>query len=237
LGGDARDIRFRPEMRMFIPLGGDVVLAGRGVLGLLFNPNYGSTLGTDFTKITNPADIATYTSDLQLTYFRGFFSGGADSNRGYGFRSIGPHGVNPLVVAGNPAEIQARCTMGNPLYDDATCLTASGGLSLWEASAEVRIPIVGALGTVLFVDASNVTPDEKDIALNAPHLSVGFGIRYATPVGPIRLDVGYRVPGLQVPNGGNDPNSKNYNPFLYGPAPPELLGIPAAIAIGIGEAY
>src|SRR5262249_35089346 len=148
LGGDARDVRFRPEMRMFIPLGGDVVLAGRGVLGLLFPRGYGSTLGTDFETIDamDTARAATFLRDLQLTYFRGFFSGGADSNRGYGFREIGPHGVNPLVVAGNVGQVQRRCDRTSVNYDQKNCEVASGGLSLWEASVEARIPVAGPLG-------------------------------------------------------------------------------------------
>jgi hypothetical protein len=31
-----------------------------------------------------------------------------------------------------------------------------------------------------------------------PHLSVGPGLRYITPVGALRLDIGYRVPGAQA---------------------------------------
>ena len=34
-----------------------------------------------------------------------------------------------------------------------------------------------------------------------PHLSCGAGARYDTPVGPIRLDIGYRIPGAQFPAG------------------------------------
>ena len=37
----------------------------------------------------------------------------------------------------------------------------------------------------------------------APHLSCGGGARYDTPVGPIRLDIGYRIPGLQYPGGAS----------------------------------
>ena len=32
---------------------------------------------------------------------------------------------------------------------------------------------------------------------DVPHLSVGLGLRYMTPVGALRLDIGYRVPGAQ----------------------------------------
>ena len=49
----------------------------------------------------------------------------------------------------------------------------------------------------LFVDASDVVREIATIRFTFPHLSPGLGLRYATPVGPVRLDVGYRVPYLQ----------------------------------------
>ena len=59
------------------------------------------------------------------------------------------------------------------------------------------------------------------------HLSCGGGARYDTPAGPIRLDIGYRIPGLQV-LGGLTADERD---------PDKLFGIPIAVSIGIGEAY
>src|SRR5690606_34698283 len=72
-----------------------------------------------------------------------------------------------------------------------------GGFSLWEASVELRYRIAGPWGAVLFVDASNVTEELFTFDFMAPHISVGPGLRYQSPVGPIRVDLGMRVPGLQ----------------------------------------
>ena len=83
---------------------------------------------------------------------------------------------------------------------------------------------------VLFADASDVSPEKLRIRLDVPHFSLGFGIRYATPVGPLRVDVGFRVPGQQKIGGPIDP-------LVDGPAPATVLGIPAAVSIGLGEAY
>jgi outer membrane protein insertion porin family/translocation and assembly module TamA len=229
-GGDARDVRLRPEMRMFVPISKSVVMAGRGVLGLLLPRNYGQTLGENFLTIPNEAAARPYIRDLQLTYFRGFFSGGADSNRGYGYREIGPHGVNPLIIPGTLAEEQARCNPANPLYQQNLCLVATGGLTLWEASLELRAPVYGDLGGVLFVDASDVSTKKLDVRLYVPHLSVGFGIRYPTPVGPLRVDIGYRIPGAQRIGAPPDPTQD-------GPPPNTFLGMPIALSIGLGEAY
>jgi outer membrane protein insertion porin family/translocation and assembly module TamA len=71
-----------------------------------------------------------------------------------------------------------------------------------------------------------VSPFAVNIRLDRPHLSCGAGARYDTPVGPIRLDVGYRIPGMQYPSGAT---------FERPPEP--LLGMPIAIAFGIGEAF
>jgi len=257
LGGSADDIRFRPAMRMFFPVIGKAILAARGVLGFLFARSYGGTLGQTFTSLTDQAGANEYLRDRQLTYFRGFFSGGADSNRGYGFRAIGPFGVNPFLVPAafanapkpnpmNPTpmtplqSVQAACTADFNAYlangessqlNTNTCpQTSTGGLSLWEASLELRIPIEGPLGTVVFADASDVSPNQADIRLNVPHLSVGFGIRYATPVGPVRLDIGFRLT--------QTPHNTQQDIAIYGVPPDPLFGfLPAAVAIGLGEAY
>ena len=45
-------------------------------------------------------------------------------------------------------------------------------------------------------------------------------------MGPIRLDVGYRIPGLQYPKNAS-----------FEQAPQDILGVPIAIAFGIGEAF
>ena len=39
--------------------------------------------------------------------------------------------------------------------------------------------------------------------MNFLHLSCGLGLRYGTPIGPVRLDVGYRIPGAQFPKSAN----------------------------------
>src|SRR5205823_14750472 len=107
------------------------------------------------------------------------------------------------------------------------CAVPLGGLSLWEASLEGRLQISGPFEGVLFCDASDVAAKEITIRPSRPHLSCGAGARYDTPVGPIRLDVGYRIPGLQV-----------LGPMTPDEQPPDtFLGIPLALAFGIGEAF
>lgn len=96
---------------------------------------------------------------------RRFYAGGGGSVRGYGYKAIGE-----------------RNTLGEP----------NGGRSLVELSAEARIRtglMDGAVSVVPFVDAGVVdtgpTPGLSDIRIGA-----GVGVRYHTPFGPLRLDVG-----------------------------------------------
>jgi outer membrane protein insertion porin family/translocation and assembly module TamA len=100
---------------------------------------------------------------------------------------------------------------------------------------EIRFPIVEPLAGIVFVDTSDVSNEVAFIAFGSPHLSVGPGLRYNTPIGPLRLDVGYRVPGWQVRGGGAEddtvyfPDTANIREFKN--------KIPIAYHIAIGEAF
>ena len=101
-------------MRMYVPCRAATWSSrGRTSLGLNLARNYGQTLGTPFLLIPNAAAAQPYIRDLQITYFRGFFSGGPDSNRGYPYHDIGPHGVNPLFIPGTFEEEKLRCLPGS----------------------------------------------------------------------------------------------------------------------------
>lgn len=67
-----------------------------------------------------------------------------------------------------------------------------GGRSLFILNAEYRFPIAGPFGGTLFADAGNVFADTR-IRFNKLRFGVGSGLRYVSPVGPIRLDVGYKL--------------------------------------------
>ncbi len=121
-----------------------------------------------------------------------FFSGGGSTLRGF-----------PLNGAG-PQRVVAACS--NPT-DPSTCskiTVPAGGNELLILNTELRYPldfIKKGLGIVTFYDGGNVFPnigfhDFTSLYSN----SVGFGFRYATPVGPIRIDIGHNlnpVPGIK----------------------------------------
>jgi outer membrane protein assembly factor BamA len=219
-GGDVSDVKEQPELRTYVPISKTVTFATRTTVGLLFPSNYGGTLQSPLVP-TDPASLR----DQQILLLRAFYSGGPNSNRGYPFRGVGPHGVVGFLVPStafcDPAD---PSTKANP-----SCQRPLGGLTLWEASAEVRFPLFGPLRAALFVDASDVAREVTRLRFNYPHLSPGFGLRYATPVGPVRLDIGYRVPFAQKVGA----QALTYNEGN----PSTILGLPIAIHFGLGEAF
>jgi outer membrane protein insertion porin family/translocation and assembly module TamA len=219
-GGQADDFKVQPDLRGYIPISRRVTLAVRGTLGLLFPRNYGDIVRSPQSVFDESPER---TRDYQLTFYRGFFSGGPTSNRGYPLRGVGPVAFVPFISP--EVEVQRLSTAcgGN---DD--CRTPTGGFTLWEASTELRFKVTGPLFAATFCDASDVSPQTMDVRFKRLHLSCGAGARYDTPVGPIRLDIGYRIPGLQV-IGGIPPDEKRPQTFPF--------GAPIAISLGIGEAY
>jgi outer membrane protein insertion porin family/translocation and assembly module TamA len=223
IGGDANDVRVRPEVRFYVPLTRRVILAGRFAMGFLFTGTYGDVLDTDY----DPAGLAgtdklrSLDRDVQILDKRGLFSGGPTSNRGYGFNEIAPHRV--LDDAGRDISLDAD---------------AIGGRTLWEASIELRFPIAGDLSGTGFVDTSDVTRGVGQLRIDHPHLSVGVGARYETPVGPLRVDLGVRVPYLQVLGEPTvDPCEQCKTLVVDEGTSATLFDLPLALAIAIGNAF
>jgi outer membrane protein assembly factor BamA len=223
VGGSAVDLKTTTEVSGYVPLARKWTLAARVNVGLLFAQNYGDTIeatsnGASYEN--DPARRPGWVRDIQLMFLRGYVAGGPGSNRGYALREIGPHGIVPQATS---TLANTNCTQ-NP--DNPDCNLPLGGFTLWEASLELRYPISGALSGAFFTDTADVSPKAVNFRLNRPHLSVGAGLRYDTPVGPIRLDAGYRIPGLQAPKGASGEG-----------IPTETFGLPIALSFGIGESF
>jgi len=238
LWGTVTDLRFQSGLSAFYPLseGRDVVLATRVKVGFVFPQNYGDTFDRSSElsrRLYDEPENSEVIADQQKILFRTFYSGGPNSNRGYAYRQVGPQGPIGFLLPETAAGLGCQSQPPTPL--PAECMRALGGFSLWEASMELRFPLAGELGGVLFVDASDVSPDVASIGFDAPHLSVGPGLRYRTPIGPVRLDVGYRVPGLQVRGAAAD-NAPFYFPDIA-QLPEFRSKIPLAYHIAIGEAF
>ncbi len=229
MGGNVSDFRIRPEARGYLPLGRNLTLATRLTLGFLMPSNYGQSItsGSGLDLLQDPRDPAVVADEHKML-FRGFYSGGPTSNRGYGFREVGPHGpVGFLLQGGN-----VNCFAPRSDAERAQCVRPLGGLTLWETSLEVRFPIGGDLSGVTFVDASHVNRTDK-LRFDAPHISPGLGLRYKTPVGPARLDLGFRLLEHVGPRPAADrlQDEAQTRPFLGIP------WLPMALQVALGEAF
>ena len=91
-----------------------------------------------------------------------FFAGGDNTVRGYAYRSLGPTQTDP---AGNEVVV--------------------GGRYLMVYSAEAETRIYDKLFGAVFMDAGNAMNTWKSPLF----LSAGVGIRYATPIGLLRIDI------------------------------------------------
>jgi outer membrane protein assembly factor BamA len=226
LGGQLQDVRIRPEARAYWPIdyGRKLVLAGRATFGFVFPQNYGDALLNSSTDTTSSEVVR----DQHRLLFRAFYSGGPQSNRGYAYQRIGPQGpIGFLVPTGQD------CT-GAPNTLPSDCILPLGGFSLWEASLELRWRFAKNWGLVAFADASDVDPGIASFSLKTPHISVGPGIRYISPIGPIRVDLGWRVPGLQkLSSEPEDPPDISETP----PYSTETWDKAFALHVLIGEAF
>jgi outer membrane protein assembly complex protein YaeT len=73
-----------------------------------------------------------------------------------------------------------------------------GGNALMILNAEIRMPVWRDIGAVGFIDAGNVFARVDDFDLGKIRGAVGFGLRYRSPVGPIRVDVGFALDRRQI---------------------------------------
>jgi outer membrane protein insertion porin family len=120
-----------------------------------------------------------------------FRAGGGNSIRGYTYNEVGVNG------------------------------TPQGGQALLVTHAELRFPIRGDIGGVVFTDAGNVWDRTLDFNPTNVKLAAGVGLRYLTPVGPIRVDYAFRVyPNLD---------------FGFGTPALDLIG--RHLYFGIGHAF
>ena len=60
-------------------------------------------------------------------------------------------------------------------------------------NSEIRFPLWGNLGAVAFLDAGNVFDRVGSLDLGKIRGAAGVGIRYRSPIGPIRVDLGFKL--------------------------------------------
>jgi outer membrane protein assembly complex protein YaeT len=128
----------------------------------------------------------------QIPFYKRYFVGGSTSVRGWGRYQVAPLGPSGLPI---------------------------GGRTMMEMTTEARFPIRGKLSGVLFVDGGNVWREAWDVQLSDLRWAAGPGIRYETPIGPVRFDLGVQlnpIDGLVIE--GNEEKRKWRVHFSIGQA-------------------
>lgn len=104
----------------------------------------------------------------ELPLVERFFLGGRTTVRGYSHDTLGPKGEGNVPTGGNVFALM---------------------------NAELRIPIKKGFGIVTFIDGGNVWKVIRDIKPDLRY-TAGIGLRYRTPVGPVRIDYGHKLDRL-----------------------------------------
>ncbi len=110
--------------------------------------------------------IYAYGASTDVPFNVRFFAGGAGSVRGFPLNRLGPQNTDRDPI---------------------------GGLSLLDGSVELRFPLAGEFAAVVFADFGNVFRAPWTYRWENLRYAIGPGLRYNTPVGPLRLDVGVIV--------------------------------------------
>ena len=112
----------------------------------------------------------------EVPIFERYFVGGRSTVRGYDQERLG--------------------IPGKTITFDGDTWTPTGGNMMLIMNGEVRFPLfkkLGGLGMVAFVDGGNVWRKVDEFKASEIKATAGAGIRYNTPVGPLRLDIGCKL--------------------------------------------
>jgi outer membrane protein assembly factor BamA len=138
-------------------------------------------------------DVATETGNFIPPEHR-FYAGGPNDVRGFERNELGP-----VVYVVSEAEVDDAATDGRPINPDSVQVSATGGNTLAVGNVELRVPspVFGSrIRLAAFVDAGGAwqRPEGDPVIRVTP----GVGLRVATPLGPLRLDVAYNPYQLQA---------------------------------------
>jgi outer membrane protein insertion porin family len=167
---------------------------------------------TQFGVIAPFAAPAGLTDQESVPLPERFFGGGGDSLRAFPYNQAGPRDTGMSLVPGSPSSQPT----GFPL----------GGNALFFNNVELRFPFIGPnIQGVFFHDMGNVFSSVGNISFRFRQKNLqdfdytvhaaGFGIRYRTPVGPVRLDLAYSInPPSFIGFGGTPQQLLQCNPNL-----------------------
>ena len=102
----------------------------------------------------------------ELPIVERFFLGGRTTVRGYIQDDLGPKGEDETPIGGNAFLME---------------------------NLELRVSVMENFGLVAFLDGGNVWLKMNEMSLNDFKFTTGLGLRYSTPVGPVRVDYGHKL--------------------------------------------
>jgi len=110
----------------------------------------------------------------ELPLFERYFPGGINSIRGFETRTLGPREVRKNI------------------FGQVVDTTPIGGSEQVILNNEIIFPIVQGIGLkgVVFVDAGNAYSAEDGITIDETRVSAGAGLRWLSPLGPFRIELG-----------------------------------------------
>jgi outer membrane protein insertion porin family len=169
--------------------------------GALYQPIGGSVLALHLRggMIFAPTLVLTSGASNFVPPEQRFYAGGPNDVRGYNRNQLGP------LVYVVPAS--AVDTTGDPVVpvakEDSVRIAATGGNSLLVANVELRVPspfLADRLRFAIFTDGGTVWERGGSGAGSAPgfRITPGAGLRFVTPLGPLRVDAAYnshKLPG------------------------------------------
>jgi outer membrane protein assembly factor BamA len=143
---------------------------------------------------------------LQLVHpQKRFYTGGANSVRGFAQSRLGPRvlvvesGALLSSLAGGgacaPQELQEGSRSCVPRDGVRYDPRPTGGTRVFEANAEIRFMLWSLFEGVVFTDAGQAWGPDQGIRAEDLEFTPGVGVRFPSPVGPIRVDLAYRFTG------------------------------------------
>lgn len=118
-----------------------------------------------------------------------FYLGGTNSVRGWNRKELGPKRVVTDSIR----------SQGGQALSDTTAFSRyipTGGRAYFAFNIEIRQDIddwIDGFGLAAFLDGGQVWRKEIDMKSRPLQFAVGGGLRYESPIGPLRLDVGYKI--------------------------------------------
>ena len=163
------------QSTFYQPLRSDDVLASSVRFG--WNHPYGKT--AQFAQVWDATNEVFVTQQQQLPASERFWAGGSTTLRGFGLDEARPRAPEFQQLEGGNVVV-----IGNVEY-----------------RAPLRWAPISGINGAVFYDTGNIFTSLANIRLREFTHSAGVGLRYQTPVGPVRFDIGFNLQPFTLPDG------------------------------------